>query len=76
VRRTVWHGTQQESVDLLAAVGTHCTCQVTRAGVRCTTCPAHSMLVEEQRALDGLVFARRCLRDRLRGEEWGFLDQP
>jgi len=34
------------------------------------------MLVEEQRALDGLVFARRCLRDRLRGEEWGFRDQP
>jgi ABC-type glycerol-3-phosphate transport system substrate-binding protein len=62
VRRTVWHATQQESVGLLAAVGTHCTCEVNCGGVRCTSCPAHSMLVEEQRAgVHGFIGAGRWL---------------
>jgi hypothetical protein len=70
-RRTIWHGTLQESRDLLAAVNKNCACVVDGRGVRSVSCAAHWMLVDEQRALDGLIFARRCLRERLRREEWG-----
>jgi hypothetical protein len=38
-------------------------------GMRLTSCPSHRMLVEDQRALDGLLFARR-IAAQLRDEEW------
>jgi hypothetical protein len=34
------------------------------------------MLVQDQRALDGLLFARRSLRERLRREEWRAFNEP
>jgi len=64
-----WHGTQQESFDLVNAIGRQCTCEFGLMGVRLTTCSSHRMLLEDQRALDGLLFVRR-MAERLRREEF------
>ena len=67
--RVSWHGTQQESFDLVNAIGRNCTCEFGLMGARLTTCSAHRMLLEDQRALDGLLFVRR-MAERLRREEF------
>lgn len=54
----VWYGSQQESQDLVTAVARNCTCEFGMMGVRLATCAPHRMLTEDQRALDGLLFAR------------------
>jgi hypothetical protein len=64
-----WHGTRQESLALLDAIARNCTCEFGVMGVRLSACSAHRMLTEDQRALDGLLFARR-MADRLRYEEF------
>lgn len=66
--QVVWYGTQQESFDLINAIARHCTCEFGTMGVRLSTCPPHRMLMEEQRSLNGLLFARH-MADRLRREE-------
>jgi len=38
-------------------------------GVRVNVCAPHRILAEDQRVLDGLLFARRDAR-RLRDQEW------
>jgi hypothetical protein len=63
-----WHGTQAETFALLEALSRNCACVVTREGVRVSTCGPHRMLVKDQRAMNGLLFARR-IADRLRAEE-------
>jgi hypothetical protein len=63
-----WFGTQQESTDLLAAISRNCTCEFGLKGIRLTQCGPHDMLISDQRALNGLLFARR-MADRLRREE-------
>src|SRR6266568_4852182 len=68
MRRTgpaVWQGTEQETVDLLAAAASHCTCVVDDRGLRVIPCGPHAMLATDQRALDGLLFARH-MHARLR----------
>ena len=65
----IWHGTQQESFALVGAVARNCTCEVGPDGVRTLTCSPHRMLTADQRALDGLLFARR-MADRLLREEF------
>jgi hypothetical protein len=62
-----WKGRAAEYRDLVNAVGRNCSCEY-GLGVR-TYCSAHRMIAEDQRALDGLLFARR-MSDRLRREEW------
>jgi hypothetical protein len=64
-----WHGTQQESFALVNSVARNCTCEFGLMGVRLTTCGPHRMLMEDQRALDGLLFVRR-MAERLRREEF------
>lgn len=64
----VWHGTRGEFDTLLAAIGRNCSCTTGPNGVRTATCAAHQMVVEDQRAVDGLLFARR-IAARLRVEE-------
>jgi hypothetical protein len=64
-----WHGTKEEHIQLSNAVARHCSCEVGMMGVRVVFCEAHRMLAEDQRVLDGLLFARRRL-DRLRQQEW------
>lgn len=65
----LWHGTQTEALELLQALSRNCSCAVTPEGVRLSTCPPHRMLSTDQRAIDGLLFARRIAR-RLRSEEF------
>ena|SRR5438105_1725460 len=67
--QVVWHGTQQESFDLVNAIARNCTCEFGLMGVRLATCAPHRMLTEDQRALNGLLFARR-MAERLRHEEF------
>jgi hypothetical protein len=67
--QVVWHGTQQESFDLVNAIAHHCSCEFGLMGVRLATCAPHRMLTEDQRALNGLLFARR-MQERLRREEF------
>jgi hypothetical protein len=64
----VWHGTLSERRALFNAMRHNCTCEFGRMGVRLSTCAGHHMLNEDQRALDGLLFARR-IAGRLRQEE-------
>ena len=64
-RTIVWHGTKDEQKRLANAVARHCSCEVGMMGVRVNTCAPHRMLAEDQRVLDGLLFARRDAR-RLR----------
>lgn len=64
----VWHGTLNQRRELSNAVGHYCACEFGRLGVRLSTCAGHHMLTEDQRALDGLLFARR-IAGRLKHEE-------
>lgn len=65
----VWHGTQAETFELLQALSRNCSCVVTAEGVRLSTCGPHKMLASDQRAIDGLLFARR-IAERLKSEEF------
>jgi hypothetical protein len=64
----IWHGTFKERRELSNAMRHNCTCEFGRMGVRFSTCAGHHLLNEDQRALDGLLFARR-IAGRLRHEE-------
>jgi hypothetical protein len=55
----VWSGTQSEWLDLLHAIADNCECQVDDMGVQLEACASHRLLISDQRALDGLLFARR-----------------
>jgi hypothetical protein len=68
MRRIEWHGTRQESLELLHAVRLHCTCEIEQ-GRMLVTCAAHTMLARDQRAVDGLLFMRR-MAERLLAEEF------
>jgi len=65
----IWHGTQTEALELLQALSRNCSCVITAEGVRLSTCAPHDMLASEQRAVDGLLFARR-IAAQLRSEEF------
>ncbi len=65
----LWHGDQTEALELLQALSRNCSCVVTAEGVRLSRCAPHEMLSSDQRAVDGLLFARR-LAPRLRSEEF------
>ena len=73
--QVVWHGTQQESFDLVNAIARNCTCEFGLMGVRLATCAPHRMLTEDQRALNGLLFARR-MAERLNSEEFTRAKNP
>jgi hypothetical protein len=73
--QVVWHGSQQESFDLVNAIARNCTCEFGLMGVRLATCAPHRMLTEDQRALNGLLFARR-MAERLTREEFTWTETP
>jgi hypothetical protein len=64
-----WHGTHQESLELVNAVASSCGCEIGELGEHLTVCEPHMMLATDQRALDGLLFVRR-MAERLRREEF------
>jgi hypothetical protein len=61
----IWHGTETEMQELIAAVVANCGC----TSAILEKCGAHRMLFEDQRALNGLLWARR-LKDQRRYQEW------
>ena len=69
--RTVWNGTAQEGQELCEIVNRNCSCADGETTVE-TRCAPHLMLLSNQRALDGLLFARR-IGTRLLREEFGGL---
>ena len=66
----VWHGTEAQTVALLRAIEHNCECTHGTNGERLKPCASHTMLLRDQRALDGLLFVRG-LASRLQAEESG-----
>jgi hypothetical protein len=64
-----WHGTPQEANDLADSLAHNCACEFGHMGARLATCAAHAM-IEDQRTLDGLLFAR-YMAERLIAQEFG-----
>jgi len=64
-----WHGTDHEARELRQAVDRNCECETPHGTY--VRCGAHAMLEGDQRAIDGLLFARhiagRLLTEELRG---------
>jgi hypothetical protein len=54
----VWHGTTQELAELLKVLGRNCQYQNRARSAHACSCPVHHMYSADQRALDGLLFAR------------------
>jgi hypothetical protein len=75
VTNICWYGTQQESLELIAAIGRNCSCEFGALGIRLRVCPPHEMLSSDQRALNGLLFSRRMAR-RLLAEEFLMTRKP
>jgi hypothetical protein len=67
-RRITWNGTTDEALALLAALSQYCDCRIER-GRTVTACASHTMLANNQRAVDGLLFMRR-MASRLLAEEF------
>ena len=67
--RVQWHGTHAEGVELVETLGRHCSCEFTAQHRRVFVCAPHEMFISDQRAIDGLLFARR-IAARLRSEEF------
>jgi hypothetical protein len=64
-----WHdGTTDEALALLAALSQHCDCRIEQGRIL-TVCASHTMLANDQRAVDGLLFMRR-MAERLLAEEF------
>jgi len=56
----LFHGTEGERDDLLAALNRQCECVYAPVtNIRTTTCPGHHALVTDQKLIDRLVFMRR-----------------
>ena len=64
-----WNGTLAEFGALSTAVARACECQKSSDDKTAGRCAAHRMLTDDQRAMDGLLFARR-ISARLQREEW------
>jgi|ERR1051326_1563749 hypothetical protein len=63
MRYAKWNGTAEEWRELQIVTARHCTCLTTQL------CATHEMVVKDQRAVNGLVFARRIV-ERLLVEEF------
>jgi hypothetical protein len=64
----MWKGTLIEQLELVAAVERNCECEFDTVGVRLGACPSHTMLIRDQRALNGLLWNRRLAKQRLAEE--------
>lgn len=63
-----WNGTRIEQLLLVAAIERNCECTFNESGVRVVVCSAHTMLMRDQRALNGLLWTRRLAKVRLAEE--------
>jgi hypothetical protein len=66
-----WNGTLIEQLDLVAAIERNCECTFDKMGTRLVVCAAHMMLMRDQRALNGLLWTRRLVKQRLTEEGIG-----
>lgn len=66
----VWHGTEAELLALVGAIQRNCVCRRLGAAEPVEWCASHRVLFAEQRAMDGLLFARH-IASTLRAEEFG-----
>ena len=73
-RRITWNGTTDEALVLLHALRENCECSVDN-GCTVAICASHTMLVRDQRAVDGLLFMRR-MAARLLTEEFDIAAKP
>ena len=74
--QTHFDGTDEEAKELELAVSHNCECEYEKATERLLRrCVAHSMMLYDQRALDGLLFSRR-MQDRWLNEEFMVKDEP
>ena len=73
-RRITWNGTTDEALVLLHALRENCECSVDN-GRTLAICASHTMLVRDQRAVDGLLFMRR-MAARLLAEEFDVAAKP
>ena len=73
-RRITWNGTTDEALVLLHALREHCECRVDN-GRTVAICASHTLLVRDQRAVDGLLFMRR-MAARLLAEEFDLAAKP
>lgn len=67
--QAVFHGTEEEALALLQAIDRNCVCNRPLGILVGDPCLTHMMLVDQQRQLDGLLFARRNV-DKLLVEEF------
>ena len=65
---STWNGTLIEQLELVAAVERNCECTFDKMGMRVAACAAHVMLRRDQRALNGLLWTRRLVKQRLAEE--------
>jgi hypothetical protein len=65
----VWNGSLAERDELLRILSHNCACQYDSSGARSGLCTVHAAVINSQRFLDGLLFARRIV-ERLISEEW------
>jgi hypothetical protein len=56
--QAVWNGTPEQAHELGMIVSRNCMCGAPGAGNSEQPCGPHQMMVSDQRALDGLLFAR------------------
>jgi hypothetical protein len=61
-----WNGTAEEARELCNIIGRNCACGTDKG--LATLCGPHTMLLSDQRALDGLLFVRQIVRRLLREE--------
>lgn len=73
VTAVIWHGNQQDALDLVNALARNCCCEFDGGQERISTCAAHQMM-DDQRLLDRLLFARFIGRQLL-AQEWS-ADDP
>jgi hypothetical protein len=74
--QTHFNGTSAEIEALERALANNCECEYEKATERLLRrCVAHSMMLYDQRALDGLLFSRR-MQERWLNEEWMVRDEP
>jgi hypothetical protein len=67
--QVVWHGSAYERDLILELFAKNCTCEYHEDNqVRKVTCASHQAMLDSQRFMDGLVYARR-LAKRLKEEE-------
>lgn len=70
-----WHGTTQESYDLVKAIDHNCGCKKEPDGEIKEMCAAHKAVTGDQRFLDGLLTSRHD-RDRLIASEYSTENPP